>query len=1308
MPTIFEIKEQEVVETPLILFECELTNGTRQYWSTHQVAYEANSYQPRVLRHNLFELRWGAEDGVDTVSRVSVTLANADSFLSQVVQSAGWKGAKLTARFVFFDLKNDLPASESMVVFRGTMNPAEEVTEATIRLGAHNRLSLQRLFLPEVRIQRRCPWSFPANSEQRQEALDGGDRGRYSALFRCGYSADLPGGLGNLNGVAPYTSCDFTRLACEARGMFRQDAASHVTSRFGGVEFVPASILVRGHGERQMQASAVAENGARYNDFVPIHYGTVWTNPPVIFARNDGNLTRMEILLGMGPINEVIKVIVNGVEIPQGVAGTNMTATGWYNVVSDGGVAGGFNLEFTNAAGEPLGDPYGSMAYMAVSVPNRVSDGKGVPEVKVLLEGLRLPTYSTAGAFAGELFTNNPAWVMLDILRRSGWTADEIDLGSFARVAAYCGETITIPDLFGNTQLRPRFQCNLSMRRRRSVADWIRGVRQASRAYLTYGDSGLLELRAEASLAIQQPTKPAGSNSTVTLDGGWPAYEFGDGTNGFSGIARRQDGESTVRLSSRSTAESPNRVSIEFQDQFNEYQQDSLSLVDTEDVGLTRQEVSVTSPALGVPNFQQAARILRLQLDRSIRGNQFITFETSVRALGLRPGDLITITYLKEGLQRQKFRVTRMVPALNHATTLIEAQIHDDVWYGDDPGSAGGRVARRQPGADFGTPRPLVGAQLTVEGEQVFSVEEFEETEGDGTSSVFVTAGFTVPRPPASIGLDIPALSLSPAIDTSGGSLAGGRVLYYAVTAADSAGNESELSFTVRASLPLATNTNKVTLQALSFAPGTTAFHVYRGDNPQQMLRIASNVPLASTFADTGLSVLLEGPPDGNFDHARFEWRLELQPEVDATTFGPSTIGSDTLQLVPNEYAGMSVRITAGKGRGQERVIVGHTSEVITVQGSWATVPDATSRFVIVESSWNFGSTGRTSPIRFAIPNRPGATIHIVGLAVNAAGRDSGYALAPLTRWLIGGGAGSGIDLDVPPMPAFGLDLVGQGTVEVVAVAFSTLANTRSISAGTLKLHYWNELASPTPVTLATAIAAGDTEISFAGGSASEGALIQVEAEVMEVATVGAGGVLTVARGAFGTAAASHASGTLAYMLDRSVFVVPFPRDFFGSPASGSYACPIFIPDVRIAAAELFMTNSRGNGQTRRVNFTATTDLGLRTLSGGQLTIQVEGPLAIQTAAAPPLVVETAHSVQDVFAVIREAPTGAPIQLRLRVDTSEYCTLTILAGATASNVVPGFGKAALTAASRLFLDIVSVAQTAESSPGRDLTVVVRL
>jgi hypothetical protein len=53
----------------------------------------------------------------------------------------------------------------------------------------------------------------------------------------------------------------------------------------------------------------------------------------------------------------------------------------------------------------------------------------------------------------------------------------------------------------------------------------------------------------------------------------------------------------------------------------------------------------------------------------------------------------------------------------------------------------------------------------------------------------------------------------------------------------------------------------------------------------------------------------------------------------------------------------------------------------------------------------------------------------------------------------------------------------------------------------------------------------------------------------------------------------------------------------------------------------------------------------LRTPSGGQLSIQVEGYLAIQLNSAPPLVIEDGHSVRDVFAVVGEAPSGAPVEL---------------------------------------------------------------
>src|SRR6185295_6850881 len=139
------------------------------------------------------------------------------------------------------------------------------------------------------------------------------------------------------------TTCDYTRAQCTARGMFDTDTGAHVTRRFGGVEFAPPQIQVRSFGEAGTHLSPVIDNQARYNDFVPLVYGTVWYQPPIVFARNDGNLTRMEVLLGMGEFARVVKVIVNDVDIPLGRAGINMTGTGWFNVSSTGARTGGFN-----------------------------------------------------------------------------------------------------------------------------------------------------------------------------------------------------------------------------------------------------------------------------------------------------------------------------------------------------------------------------------------------------------------------------------------------------------------------------------------------------------------------------------------------------------------------------------------------------------------------------------------------------------------------------------------------------------------------------------------------------------------------------------------------------------------------------------------------------------------------------------------------------------------------------------------------------------------------------------------------------
>ncbi|MCX6622025.1 MAG: hypothetical protein NTY38_13340 [Acidobacteria bacterium] len=387
--------------------------------------FNGRQYAARVLKHSDFELRAGASDGIDGTARVTLVLANADGRFSELDSSVGWRGAKLTVRFAFFDLEAGSPTTEADVVFLGIANPPDEITESTFRLTFTNRMSLQRLQLPEVRIQRRCPWMFPSTAAQRTEAFEGGQRGKYSPFFRCGYSADIPNGAGQLNNGEPYSSCNYTRTDCQSRGMFTGAAR-----RFGGIEYLPSTIEVRTYGAKESHPSTPTENLARYENFVPLVYGTAWCTPVIIFARNDGNLTRLEVLLGLGQMQGALKVLVNGVEVPAGLSGQDMTATGWFNVTASGERTGTFNPDF------PDGDPYGSMCVLGIVVPNRIADGASLPKVRVLAQGKLLDRFDTDGSSQGESFTNNPAWVFLDVLLRAGWTRGESEMESFATAAA--------------------------------------------------------------------------------------------------------------------------------------------------------------------------------------------------------------------------------------------------------------------------------------------------------------------------------------------------------------------------------------------------------------------------------------------------------------------------------------------------------------------------------------------------------------------------------------------------------------------------------------------------------------------------------------------------------------------------------------------------------------------------------------------------------------------------------------------------------------------------------------------------------
>src|ERR1700748_1027310 len=173
MSTINAVKELAEADSPLLLFECLLPNGGGyQRFSTHAITFNGQSYTCRLLKHNLFDFQLSSDDAMDSVAQISLVLANADSFLSEIETNFGWKGAQLTVYFVFADLTSGAVTTESTIVFRGIAGDPDEITEDTLQLTFTNKLSLLRVGLPEARIQRLCPWNFPATADQRSQAIN--------------------------------------------------------------------------------------------------------------------------------------------------------------------------------------------------------------------------------------------------------------------------------------------------------------------------------------------------------------------------------------------------------------------------------------------------------------------------------------------------------------------------------------------------------------------------------------------------------------------------------------------------------------------------------------------------------------------------------------------------------------------------------------------------------------------------------------------------------------------------------------------------------------------------------------------------------------------------------------------------------------------------------------------------------------------------------------------------------------------------------------------------------------------------------
>ncbi|WP_031498584.1 phage tail protein [Bryobacter aggregatus] len=1301
--SLYEAKEQNAVPATALLCELSLVEGTRLYWATARCQDGGQTYQARIHPDQAGSWKLTSDVTSESASFISLTIADADGTVAQLFKAGRLRGARVVFRAAVL---NERDVESSTVMLSGMLDSVSDLDGQSARINVLSRLSSIRSSFPPMRIQKQCSWMFPANADERGAALSSGEDGRYSPLFRCGYSPDLPGGVGTMNGSEAFTTCDYSRTSCEQRGMFAKDASGRTTQRFSGIEFVPPSIIVRGHGESTGRISNLTSLDTRFNDVVPAVYGTGWLQAPVVFSRNDGNLTRCEVLLGLGEIEGVVKVIANGYEIPEGITGQNMTGTGWYNFVSKGNRTGVLNMGLTDSNQNPVGDPYGSMAYLNLVVPNRISDGKSSPKVDILIKGMKVPVLDAEGTLVSYEFSANPAWIICDILRRTGWKLDELDLASFGSAAAFCAETVEAHDANGVLRIVPRFETNLVLKRRYSVGELLRSVRLSSLLFLYFQPDGRLAIRPETTIAGQQPTKSLGSNAVSSVAGGWPTYEFGDGLNGTTGILLNAKREPEFRVYSKLSQDSPNRVNFEIQDALNEYQQDSVSIADTDDIQMRRQDITQSLPVTGVPNFPQAQRICQTWLNKSIAGNVYLEFRTSIRGFHIRPGDLIAMTYERYGFERTLFRVLefQLSPAL--AVMKVICQLHQDHWYSDNAQiryDSSRRYAWR-----IGAARAVSGTKL-VDGKYGFDASESLAVDSDGVQKCALRIPFRRPKPESGAASGIPLVSFDYEVQSTGGTLAQGSY-FYGVTTVDSEGEESGLSSLIPVTISGLSATNKIQLKGISSAAATETMNLYRGDSPYHMLRIASGLAVSDTIWDAGAEPSNDLPPDPNYSSLRAWFRQIYLLDQNATSWTADTIGRTGMNLRVDRWIGKKVVLLAGAGKGQERAILSNTEEVIQLAGRWDVLPDATTKFVIVEPGWVLAAESDTDLVTVMLPLFTAASFEISLRSVGKDGSELDALESPSLRWQIGVGLTGGIDADVPPKPAFGFAMIEEGTISIGGIGFDSLDNLSSVYIGQLGLLFWDELTAPTPFSLGADIDADSELLTIAGldSTLPKGTMIQIAKELIEISDdPDEDSTYPVIRGRYQTTAVAHESAPPVFVLTRRDMTIPFVPGYFNSTSAVGFRYNFRLPNVRVAGADLTLFNRVGGSERDEESYTILSDNGVRTMAGGQIAMSTQGYLAIEANAGPSYVIDRDTVVRDVYAYVQEPPVGAPIEIVVLVDGEAYCELTIGAGVRVSDAVNRFNYPALRSGATISFDIVNVPPAESGTPGKDLTVILQ-
>ncbi len=887
--------------------------------------------------------------------------------------------------------------------------------------------------LPSTAISRLCPWAgfFPTNHAERRLAATNFDAPQYL----CGYSPDIvdigaagntgtpgqtfPDGRAITDSVGFFVYCGGSWDECLDRMgnrslpttsgpgvgyngpvQIERDNANHLTGRFGGIHFDPP-LAWRGiaYTSGTKQSGLDNPNLAKFDgDYFPLIYGTAFVNPPVMNVVGNPNSTKLEVVLCVGEVwdgsvtqpGPIQAVVVNDYVVPFRPQSNDPTILGW-SWINTGSRRGSVNRDLGY---DGKGDPYGNLAAILIVVPVEVAASNSVPNVQVLTQGPKIRRWTSPDPADYDFeYTGNFALVVADLLTKCkfGATQDKLDLDlrTFLASSVVSDVPVTYTDLTGTTRTHTRYHTGVAYRQRRTAADIFKNLLPGGKAILlpnlgfsNDSNAGRLQIFIYQTLADQQPNPIAGSNYNLPVASfkadqspanGYVAYKF-DSSN----VARKgpdQRSPLTFRIQQRPISDTPNKLSVSFQDEDYYYNNDGLLIDDSSDISRINQEVGSGTSLEGIPNWDQGKRALQTMFFNAYRGNPrtgfngqndsggtwIAEFETTFRAIHLVIGHIILIG--KDLLftdDDQLFRITSIAVAPNFERMTIRAVWHEDDPYTDVYGQQPDPILEQQlrkklARPPFGwapdTEAPIAHDAIFDPTDLSFGLNQTYESAADGTTIAKLTV--TGLLPVNKFGATQPPYA--PQAETTAGGGAIGDITYYgALCGVDSNGLLSPPSKPL-VQISTSGGASLITVPNIFWPDGNTGWVLYGGTNPNKLTRQAHGSGTPHSITIDHFKVADQAEPDIMFDHMEFRitrvWRSGV---MEGSQQAVNSITSDSFKtksfgFTVDQFAGYYCSIV-GQPNSKANLpiadflIVHNTSDTFFIGGGLdGTTPDLTT-----------------------------------------------------------------------------------------------------------------------------------------------------------------------------------------------------------------------------------------------------------------------------------------------------------------------------------------------------------------------------